>query len=85
MHVKLKTIYYMYDYGKRTHWNSLKSEALEGVFFLGYRDITGYFCKYLKGYGILGSILGILGYIAFRILGIFTILSLGIWDIFQNN
>ena len=39
-------------------------EALEG--FLGiqgywpknYRD-TGYYCKYLKGYGIFGAILGI--------------------------
>ena len=42
------------------------TEALEG--FLGIqghwqkikRD-TGYFCKYLKGYGILGSVLAIWG------------------------
>ena len=33
----------------------------------------GYFCKYLKEYGILGSILGIWGYNAFGIIGIFAI------------
>ena len=48
----------------------LKNEAMEG--FLGIQGYwpktkrdTGYFCKYLKGYGILGSILGIWGYSAF--------------------
>ena len=46
---------------------------------------TGYFCKFLNGYRIFGSILGIWGYNAFLILGIFAIFILGIWDIFQNN
>ena len=49
------------------------------------KHLKGYFCKYIKGYGILGSILGIWGYNAFRILGIFAILILWIWDSFQNN
>ena len=45
-----------------------KTEALEE--FLGIQGIlakrdTGYFCNYLKGYRILGSILGIWGYNAF--------------------
>ena len=45
-------------------------DALEGCLGIhGYwpnnqRDM-GYFCKYLKGYGILGSLLGIWGYNAF--------------------
>ena len=44
--------------------------ALEGVSGIQVylpktlRD-AGHFCKYLKGYGILGSILGIWGYNAF--------------------
>ena len=48
----------------------LTVEALEGYLWIqGYwpkpeRD-KGYFCRYLKGHGILGSILGILGYNAF--------------------
>ena len=43
----------------------------------------GLFCIYLKGYGIFVSILGIYGYNAVWILGIFAILILGIWDILQ--
>ena len=51
------------------------NEALEGFLGIqGYwpktlRDM-GYFCKYIKGYVILGSILGIWRYNAFRVLGI---------------
>ena len=54
--------------------------------FKGYRDIgqkayrdKGYFCSFLKGYRILGSILGIWRYNGFWILGIFAIYLLGIW------
>ena len=48
-----------------------------------FRDM-GYFCKYLKGYEILGPILGIWGK-CFLNFGIFAIFILGIWDIFQSN
>ena len=37
------------------------------------KNLKGYFCKYLKEYGMLGSILGIWGYNAFKIIK-------GIWD-----
>ena len=66
------------------------NKALEG--FLGIQGYwsktvrdTGYFSKRLKGYGILGSILGIWGYNTFSIFGIVAIFILGMWDIFQNN
>ena len=55
-------------YGSLLHL--LTDEAPEE--FLGIRGYwpkterdTGYFCRYLKGYGILGSILEILRYNAF--------------------
>ena len=50
--------------------NESNYEAMEG--FLGIHGFwpktlrgAGYFCRYLKGYGILGSILWIWGYNAF--------------------
>ena len=61
----LYTNMYFSHVGKKEGLPGPIIEALEGFLGVLAKFIQDIFCKYLKGYRIIGSILGIWGYNAF--------------------